>query len=84
MTKSVLLERVESDFTYHPPSPKKRRIHKEIDWETRQLAQRIVHLCPEGRDLSLALTALEEVRMRCNKAIALGSDIDIPDLPDPR
>lgn len=82
MAKSVLLDRIESDFTYHPPSPKKRRVHQEIDRVTRVVAQWIVQLCPEGRDLSIALTSLEDVRMRCNKAIALGSELDIPDLRD--
>jgi hypothetical protein len=45
--------------------------HHAVSHETFELACKLVVLCPPGRNLSLALTALEDVRMRANAAIAV-------------
>lgn len=43
----------------------------KINNTTRDLAEMIMHMTPPGRNQSLALTALEDVRMRANAAIAV-------------
>lgn len=43
----------------------------QINDRTRDLAELLMVLCPPSRNLSLALTALEDVRMRANASIAV-------------
>lgn len=68
----TLRARVEHDFTYHQGKPEDLEKFAAITVMTRNLALDLVALCPEGRDLSLALTHLEDVRMRANAAIVKG------------
>jgi hypothetical protein len=63
---------IERRFTFNPPNEERANYHKLINEEVKSLAYRILDLTPEGREQSLALTALEEVRMRANQAIATG------------
>lgn len=59
-------------FQYHPPRDDKARDnHAKVSELTLDLALELAELCPEGRQLSLALTDLESVRMRANAAIAV-------------
>ena len=44
--------------------------YKEINDSTRDLAKMLILYCPKGRQLSLSLTKLEEVRMWANNAIS--------------
>jgi len=44
--------------------------HEQVSLLTFELAQSLCLFCYPGRQLSLALTALEEVRMRANASIA--------------
>lgn len=58
-------------FFFHKPRDTQAIInHEKVSELTLKLATELVEFCPEGRNLSLALTALEEVRMRANAAIA--------------
>ncbi len=69
--KRHLLERIQSDFTYHTPT-------HELDIITMvnlrvaagNLAHQMVSVCPLGRELSTALTKLEEAVMHANAGIA--------------
>jgi hypothetical protein len=45
--------------------------HEMVSALTFTAAVELCRLCPPGRNLSLALTALEDVRMRANAAIAV-------------
>lgn len=63
---------LERRFTYHPPKPEQVSRYAEINDRTLELAKRIRDLTPAGREQALALTALEEARMRANQAIATG------------
>lgn len=45
--------------------------HEAVSELTFDLAVKLIEICPEGRNLALALTALEDVRMRANAAIAV-------------
>jgi len=72
MSKEDLHIRVENDFTYHKPVAGDGWAlrYDQVSKLTKMVAHDLIELCPEGRDLSLALTHLEDVRMRANKAIA--------------
>ena len=64
-------------FIYHPP-PNKERIdaHARVSEHCLLLAMDLRDTCPPGRNLSLALTHLEDVRMRANAALACDSPED--------
>ena len=70
-------EELENRFLFHPP-PNQARIedHEAVSTITLKLAKDLVLLCPEGRNLSLALTHLEDVRMRANAALACDSPVE--------
>lgn len=61
-------------FFYHPP-PNQARIdaHAKVSQLCFDLAVELRDTCPNGRNLALALTALEDVRMRGNAALACDS-----------
>lgn len=59
-------------FFYHPPRDEVAKVnHEQVSVLTFELACALCILCPPGRNLSLALTALEDVRARANAAIAV-------------
>ena len=65
-------EELRKRFFYKPPRDQQARDnHEAVSNLTFQLAFNLCSLCPPGRNLSLALTALEDVRMRANAAIAV-------------
>ncbi len=57
-------------FTYVAPNDETRPKHEEVNALTTELAHKLDELLPDGREKSLAITALEEVKMRANQAIA--------------
>lgn len=64
-------------FFFHKPRDQQAVANHELVSElTHALALQLVDICPEGRNLSLALTALEDVRMRANAAIAVDDPRD--------
>lgn len=64
-------------FFYHPPRDQQAvRNHEAVSLLMFELAKELCAICPPGRNLSLALTALEEVRMRANAAIAVDDPRD--------
>jgi hypothetical protein len=64
-------EELRSRFFYHPPKDQAQiDQHSMVSTMTFELACQLAAVCPEGRQLSLALTALEDVRMRANAAVA--------------
>lgn len=60
-------------FRYSKPDADKATKHTEVNELTLELAKKLCDLCPDGRNLALALTHLEDVRMRANAAIATES-----------
>lgn len=66
-------------FLYHPP-PNQERIdaHAVVSSKCLRLAQALTRLLPEGRNLSLCLTHLEDVRTRANAALSC----DSPEVPE--
>lgn len=71
---------LENRFGYHPPTrPSIVDQHQEIRNRCFVLAQRFTELIPESRELSLALTKLEEVMFWANAGVArIGNYQDKP------
>jgi hypothetical protein len=65
-------EELQRRFFYHQPRDEKAKLaHQEVSDIAFQAAVRLCIICPPGRNLDLALQALELVRMRANAAIAV-------------
>ncbi len=58
-------------FLYHVPGPETLELHDDVNLATLELAKKVRDTTQPSREQSLALTALEEVRMRWNQAIAM-------------
>lgn len=56
---------------YHRANVSQCARFEEINNATRDVAKLIMERCPPGRQLDLALTHLEDVRMRANASIVL-------------
>lgn len=63
-------ERIERDFSYHSPKNDQAKRYTDIRAEAKALALMICNNCPKSRELSLALTKLEESVMWANASIA--------------
>lgn len=66
----TLRTRIENDFVYHAPKPGQAETYAYIRDQAKQLALELTELCPLGRELSTALTKLEEVVFWANASIA--------------
>lgn len=69
MTEKLQAE-LERRFTYHAPTPDQVPRYDEIRSLAKAIAWHLMEMCPESRELSLALTKLDEVVMHANAAIA--------------
>ena len=63
-------EDLDNRFAYHAPSPEQATAYLGIRGQARQLAATIEDFALDGREKSLAITALEEAVMWANAAIA--------------
>ena len=61
---------IENAFTYHRPFGEQPEKYEKIRGLAREVALLMVNLCPPSRELSLALTNLEQSVMWANAAIA--------------
>jgi hypothetical protein len=66
MDNDELLKR----FTYHAPKDDQATRYEKIRANARFLAELLTELCPESRELSLAMTNLEQAVMWANASIA--------------
>lgn len=64
-------ERIDKTFKYHSPKDDQPERYERIRAKAKELAIVICEDTPPSREQSLALTALEEVSMRANQAIAI-------------
>lgn len=64
------LARIDGAFVYHPPQDDQGVRYNELRSEALNLAHRMAALCPYSRELSLALSSLEQSIMWANAAIA--------------
>jgi len=62
--------RLANTFTYHAPKLDQLERYEAIRSQARDLACNLMAMCPPSRELSLALTHLEEAVMQANAAIA--------------
>ncbi|MCR4341007.1 MAG: hypothetical protein NUW01_14090 [Gemmatimonadaceae bacterium] len=69
-TKDAIHDRINNDFTYHPPKEGQPERYVEIRDAARVLAHTIVELTPVSHEQSVALTHLDAVVMNANAAIA--------------
>lgn len=71
MSKEELLARIKHNHVCHPADTEQKRDNHEAvrDW-TYDCAEALIDVCPEGRELFLALTKLEEAMFWANAAIA--------------
>lgn len=65
-----MFDEIKKRFTYHPPFGDQAQRYEDIRRNGYTLAGFLVSSCPESRELSLALTKLEEAIMWANAAIA--------------
>lgn len=57
-------------FTHHPPKANQTERYEDLRHHAKLLAHKMMKACPRSRELSLALTHLEEAVMFANAAIA--------------
>lgn len=62
--------KIENAFTYHAPKDDQPQRYTELRDAGKTLAELMTALCPQSRELSLALTNLEQAIMWANAAIA--------------
>lgn len=65
-TKAELARR----FSHAAPTPERAAKHRRVNDVCLSVAEIFTELLPDGRNLALTLTALEDVRMRANAALA--------------
>jgi len=65
-----LKDQIERAFTYHAPAGDQQARYSEIRDDAKTLAYTFAKHCPESRELSSALTRLEEAVMHANASIA--------------
>lgn len=61
-------------FTYRAPDDNAKRRHERIKAEALHFARVLNETCPDSRELSLAITELEQATMFANKAVATNPD----------
>lgn len=61
---------LENRFTYHPPAPGQSVKYEKIRGLAKEFAYILSEECPQSRELSLAITKLEESVFWANAAIA--------------
>ena len=67
---SHLVNRIDNGFVYHSPKPGQPETYAEIRERAKHLALHFVEVMPEGRELALALTNLEQAVFWANAGIA--------------
>lgn len=68
--KANLKNDIQNRFSYHPPSPEQPAKYQEIRDTAKEFALKLAELCPQSRELSTALTKLDEVVFWANASIA--------------
>jgi hypothetical protein len=63
-------ERIENNFTYHPPKPGQAERYVQLRDKAKEFALLIVELTPPSTEQALALTQLEDATMWANASIA--------------
>lgn len=61
---------LDNNFVYHPPKDGQNTKYETLRSEAKALAETLCFLCPPSRELSIALTNLEQAVFWANAAIA--------------
>ena len=78
-------DRIKNDYGFHPATAVSAPQHAEVRSLCQNLAFQLDDMLPDGREKSLAFTALEEVMHWSNSAIAKQQPVsDQPQLPNPQ
>ena len=67
----VTLDNLDEIFTYHAPNEEQVKKYARINEATKAYARVLLEECPTGRELAIALTDLQLVRMTANMSIAV-------------
>lgn len=70
MEPSLVEKEIRHRFTYHPPTEGQPEKYEAIRDMACRFALDLIAMCPDSRELSLALTHLEDVVYCANAAIA--------------
>jgi len=70
MAFNVTYEDIENRFGFHPATDETKSMHAQVREDFITLAKYLNDILPEGREKSLALTALQEAAMWSNASIA--------------
>jgi len=65
-----MIENLKNRFVYHTPKENQPQKYQNIRDNARAFAELIDAMCPDSREKSLAITALEEAVMWANASIA--------------
>ncbi len=68
--------KIENAFTYHAPKSDQPERYLALREKGKELALLMVETCPASRELSLALTNLEQATMWANAAIARNESLE--------
>lgn len=63
--------KIDRIFTYHPPLHHQPERYVAIRSQAKELAELLLSCCPPSRELSLAITNLQQAVMWANAAIAI-------------
>jgi hypothetical protein len=66
----AMRSRLENDFVYHAPKGDQTERYGKIRAAAKEFALTIADLCPESRELSVALTNLDQAVFWANASIA--------------
>lgn len=78
------VERDANNFAYHRATPDQGQRYEENREDCRVVALRLRQRCPPSRELSIAITKLEEVMFWANAAIARNEKLVCGWCPEPR
>lgn len=70
MEKEELKARNANNFKHHPPTDEQVKRYQAIRRISEEYANFLIDNCPQSRELSLAITNLEQAQMWANAAIA--------------
>ena len=65
-----MIQDLKKRFTYHPPKEDQPKKYDDIRKNALAFAMLIDEICPDSREKSLAITALEEAVMWANASVA--------------
>ena len=70
MAERDLTARMQNDFTYHAPFGTQPERYQALREKAKELAGLMIASCPDSRELSLALTNLEQACFWANASIS--------------